>query len=244
MLSASRLAIGRVGGQHESARTVQNGDNDPIDKNETSEDVCLGPPLDAGVRQSSVRQGPGRESAEQTHWRDERAARIRDHGPIKGEDAHAQAVVVPEKRVDHPVLGADPAHPGEDGEGGEKVAGEEVPEEGAEKRDEEEAFAGHVALLGPAICRVERVEQRGVDERGGPNHRARPDEEAAADAREGEADHLGRDDKEELVGRAPPLEVEGALGRDDVRGICATRDDIGHDRDQAVLLHVERPWVE
>ena len=180
----------------------------------------------------------------QTHWCDERAARIRDHRPIKGDEAHTKTVVVPEERVDHLILGADPADPGEDGEGGEEVPGEKVPEERAEKCDEEEAFAGHVPLLGAVVRRVERVEQRGVDERGGPDHRAGPDEEAAADAREGEADHLRRDDKQELVRRVPPLEVECALGRDDVCCVCTPRDDIGHDCDQAVLLHVERPGVE
>lgn len=91
---------------------------------------------------------------------------------------------------------------------------------------------------------MERVEQRGVDEGRGPDHRARPDEEVATDAREGEAEHLCGDDEEELVRRAPSLEVENALGRDDVRRVCATRDDIGHDRDQTVLLDVERPRVE
>ncbi len=40
---------------------------------------------------------------------------------------------VSEERVDHLVLGMDPAYPGENGEGGEEVAGEEVPEERAEE---------------------------------------------------------------------------------------------------------------
>jgi len=108
-------------------------------------------------------------------------------------------VSVSEERVDHLVLGTDPTHPGENGQGGEEVAGEEVPKEGTQEREEEEAFAGHVSLLSAAIRRVERVEQRGVDERGGPDHGARPDEEAAADTGKGEAERLGRDDEQELV---------------------------------------------
>ena len=180
----------------------------------------------------------------QTHWGDERAARIRDHRPVEGEEAHTKTVVVSEEGVDHLILGTDPADPGEDGKGGEEVAGEKVPEERAEKRDEEEAFAGHVALFGAAVRRVEGVEERGVDECGGPDHRAGPDEEAAADTRKGEANHLRRDDEQELVGRAPPLGIEYALRSDDVRRVCAPCDDVGHDCDQAMLLYVERPRVE
>ena len=153
-------------------------------------------------------------------------------------------MIVPKERVDNFVLGADPADPGEDGEGGEEVAGEEVPEEGAQKDDEEEAFAGHVPLFGPAVRRMERVEERGIDKGRGPNHRARPDEEAAADSREGEAEHLRGDDEQELVRCTPLLEVENALGGNDVGRVCATCDDVGHDGDQTVLLDVERARVE
>ena len=88
------------------------------------------------------------------------------------------------------------------------------------------------------------IEQCGVDEHGGPDHGARPDKEAAADACKGEADRLGRDDKQELIRYAPLLEVEYALRRDDVRRVCTTGDDVGHHRDETVLLNVERPWVE
>ena len=91
---------------------------------------------------------------------------------------------------------------------------------------------------------MERIEQCGVNEDGGPDHGARPDKEPAADACEGEADRLGRDDEQELIRHAPLLEVECALRRDDVRRVCATGNDVGHHRDEAVLLNVERPWVE
>ena len=140
-------------GRNENARTVQNGDNDPIDNNKGSEDISFCPPLDAdtkGVGQSRLREGEGGKR-EPTHRRDERAAGIRDHRPIKGDDAHAEAVGVSEERVDHLVLGTDPADPGENGEGGEEVTGEEVPEEGAQEREKEEAFAGHMPLLGAAV---------------------------------------------------------------------------------------------
>ena len=45
----------------------------------------------------------------------------------------------------------DPAYPGENGEGGEEVAGEEVPEKRAEKREKEETLPGHVPLLGATV---------------------------------------------------------------------------------------------
>lgn len=102
------------------------------------------------VGQSKLREREGGRE-EQTHRCDKRATGIRDHRPVKGDEAHAKTVDVSEERVDHLVLGTDPAYPGENGEGGEKVAREEVPEEGAEEREKEEAFAGHVSLLGATV---------------------------------------------------------------------------------------------
>ena len=148
------MATGREG-RGESAHTIQNGDNDPIDKNKASEDVCFGPPLDADTEGvSQVSRGFEKEEEggrEQTYRRDKRATDISDHRPIKGEEAHAKAMGVSEERVDHLVMGTNPADPGENGEGGEEVAREEVPEEGAQEREEEEAFAGHIPLLGAAV---------------------------------------------------------------------------------------------
>ena len=100
--------------------------------------------------QSKLREREGGRE-EQTHRCDKRATGIRDHRPVKGDKAHAKTVDVSEERVDHLVLGTDPAYPGENGEGGEKVAGEEVPEEGAEECEKEEAFAGHMPLLGATV---------------------------------------------------------------------------------------------
>lgn len=66
-------------------------------------------------------------------------------------------------------------------------------DEVADKNVDEEALAGSatVDVSSRSLLGVQRVEERGGDEVGGPDHRRRCDEEAFANTTDREAKHLG-----------------------------------------------------
>ena len=82
---------------------VKNGGEEPVEEDNGETDVGCGPPRDG-----------------------KRRAVVCDLAPVKGENAHRQAVSDAEQLVDFGVVGSHPAHPGEAREGGEEIGRQEV----------------------------------------------------------------------------------------------------------------------
>lgn len=101
-----------------------------------------------------------------------------------------------------------------------------------------------MAILALAVVLVQGVEQCGVHEGTGPHSDCGPDDEATEHATEREAEELGGEDEEDLVGEASLLMVEDALSGDDFGGVCASNDNVSHDSDNDVLLDIEGAGVE
>ena len=110
-------------------------------------------------------------------------ADVRDLGPVEGDEGHAQAREVSEQLVDDEVVGRNPADPVEVAEGLEDVAREEVPEERAGERIDEETFTGDTPMSSntSVLLGVEGVEQRAIDQIHWPNHGWGRNKEATGD---------------------------------------------------------------
>lgn len=153
------------------------------------------------------------------------------HGVARGEPMYAicaQSKVkmdiprpdaVPNSWLTTTFSGDDPADPVESREGGEDVAGEEVPAEGEDERIGEEAFTGDTAAGTDTgvLLRVEGVEERAGDEVGGPDHGGRLHEETTGDTTDRETDELGGHDEQPLVAEVVCLVVVHPLHCNDIR---------------------------
>jgi hypothetical protein len=91
---------------------------------------------------------------------------------------------------------------------------------------------------------VQCVEQRRVDEGARPNHARRPHEESTEQAGNGISHELGREADHDLVAEPEALPVEEFLGQQEIGGVGAKFNDLGHDGDDGVLLDVEWTGVQ
>jgi len=82
---------------------VENGDEEPVEKDDGDTDVGRGPPRDWKGR---IVEG--------------------DLTPIEGEKTHGHAMVHAKQLVDGRIVGCYPAHPREVRECGEKIGGQEI----------------------------------------------------------------------------------------------------------------------
>jgi hypothetical protein len=157
---------------------VERGGNHPEKENEANADVELSPP------------GSG-----------ERRHDVSDLSPIESDKSHSEALEDAEHLVDLDIVGGDPADPREVGEGGEDVAGEEVPGGRSGKRVNEETLTAHtLTITGTGVLLgVEGIEEGAVHEIGGPNHGRGRNKEAASNTTDRETDQLGGHDNHPLV---------------------------------------------
>ena len=91
---------------------------------------------------------------------------------------------------------------------------------------------------------MQRVHERADGQVGRPDHRCWPDEELAGQSGEGESDHLGGKDEEELVADCELGAVEDVLRCDDFSRVGGSGRDGRHDCDEGVFLDVERAGVD
>jgi hypothetical protein len=91
-----------------------------------------------------------------------------------------------ENLIDNDVIGSDPSDEGKVAKGGEDVVGDPSPNEHAQETVHEIAVPcdGPSFNLIRTVIPVEGVEKRAVNQRRGPHHSSRPDEETAHDASE------------------------------------------------------------
>lgn len=151
---SASVVVRAVGGHRqvlavEGVGVVEDGAEEPEEEHDGGGDVGLCPPG----------SGEGRTNES-------------DLRPVEGEDGHAEPRGLSEELVDDDVLRCDPAYPAEEREGLEEVAGEEVPEEGADEDVEEEPLTGDTAAGTDTgvLLRMEGVEQCAGDQIGGPDH--------------------------------------------------------------------------
>lgn len=226
----------------EKGLTIDNGGDDPEDDDERDNSVQLGPPLER--KKSGQGEGEEEERRDETCRGYKRAFEVGNHGPVKGEDAHAETRVCSEQGVDDNIVGGNPASPIEDAEGSEKEAWNPVPDEAANESNEEETFAGNVASVGFAKGLMKGIEEGGVDEGTGPNHAGGPDDVVTEEAAEGKANQLGREGEENLVGEGDILAIKDALCEGGICGVGTKPDDLSHDGDADMLLDRKRARIE
>ena len=101
-----------------------------------------------------------------------------------------------------------------------------------------------MALINPTVVLVQSIKQRTVDECPRPDHARWPYEESAHQATKRKTNDLRREAEHDLVTEGRLLSVEHFLRSDNVGGICAANDDVGHNSDYDVLLDVKWPWVK
>jgi len=189
VVDVAEFVVGYVGrdgkvGELPDVGVVKNGSDDPVKKDKASEDVELSPPGDH-----------------------EGTANPADLGPVKGEEAHAEARVNAKELIEGDVVWGSPADEGKDGKGLKEIAGEEEEEEGGEHEDDEEAVPcdalwrwmvggeGDIESIIFVLC-MEGVEEGAGDEILWPDHASRPYEESPAEASKAEASELCCEDED------------------------------------------------
>ena len=170
---------------------------------------------------------------------------------------HAQPVSEAGQNVEVEVVGRNPRHPAEEGEGLKEVVREpEVDEHGGE-RPQEELVARHPedhlerSLDGARSTRVVIVQRR-VE--GNGHKRRRPHtvgwihDESSCQARQAVTNKVGGQGDEDLVSKAAGVLLVKVLWEHlrphDILRIRQTLSRIGHDSNQHMLLLVKRPRVE
>lgn len=91
---------------------------------------------------------------------------------------------------------------------------------------------------------MQSVHQAAADEGAGEDHGRRPDEERPEQPAVANAKELGREAEEDLVGVRKLLAIVNLLGDEYRDGVCCDPSDVGHSRDDSVLLHVEGTRIE
>lgn len=230
VVHVARVVVAAAGGHWQvgaeaPVAVVQTGGRDHEEENDADERVGDGVP----------REHQGREGE------------AGDLGPVEGDGDQTESAGVPEQLVDDDVVGCDPGGESKVRKRLEDPAREEVPAEGAAENDQEvpvttDAPSVRLARVGRGVV-VEGVEERGVDQVGGPDHGCGPYQELAEQASETVAEHLRGKGEEKLEPPAKVVAVETLHGNDGVGRIrCAPSPrvrDVGHDGYQRVLLHVE-----
>ena len=179
-----------------------------------------------------------------TYRDDQRTPPIRNHGPIKGDEAHSQTRCVTKEGIDGDVVRGDPADPVEPGQGGEDVTGKPVPDKAGGGGDGEEALTGHVFLVPLGIRLVQGVEQGRVDEGARPDHARWPNEVFPEETGKRISHELGGETNHDLVAKTEVLPVEDVLRQQEVCCVGTKLDALGHDGDNGVFLDVERAGVQ
>ena len=142
---------------------------------------------------------------------------MRNHCPIEGEDAHAQASGRSKQGIGNHIVGSDPAQPVEHAQSCKKITRNPVPKETASNGDEKKALPSYVAYLLLAVVFVEGVEEGAVRQNTWPNHTERPDYELAKKPSETKAEALRTNSQENLEAHWDGLTIEDTLREDDIR---------------------------
>ena len=165
-----------------------------------------------------------------------------DHTPVESKEAYSNTSEVSEKLVNNHIIWCNPAHPVENTESGEQVAGEPEPAETSENSQAKELLARDVLNVPLAVVFVQCAEQSTVHERTGPDHG--PNQELTSHAGKSETNHLRGEAEHHLITYVPVLVEIDALSGDDIRSVNTFGCDVDHNSDEGVLFDVEGTRVQ